>query len=169
MPGIEYIKLYNLDAISSVLGLALTIIGFCITIYNVKKSRKAAQDAADKTQKISDTIFRVDKLLEIEKTLNLIEDIKRMNSTGEILICSQFYSTARKSLITFREYFVDMNDSEQSVIQEFITSLSRCETLVDKAKMDETPLNFAKINGQLNSSMDSMTKLLAKLKLKIGK
>lgn len=164
-----YIKPNNLDALASVFGLLLTILGFVITIYYVMKSRKSSQEAAEKAQRIGDMIFKVDKLAEIEKTLSLVEDIKRMNTTREILVYPQCYSTARKSLINFRASFSEMSDSDKSTIQEFITSLSRCEGLVDKAKIDAVTPDFAKINKQLNANIDSMNALLATLRLSIGR
>ena len=66
---INYINnnIIEFGSYASVLGLLVTFFGFVVTIRNVRKSKQASEEAANKAKEIGRTVFLVDKISEVER------------------------------------------------------------------------------------------------------
>ncbi len=164
---ISFIQDNKVGDIASIIGLLVAVIGFLITIYNVRKSRSAAQEASDRARGIGKTVFVIDKLSEIERYLNLAEDIKEMNLQGQAPL--RLYINIRQSLYDFRASMHDMNNDHKAAIQSFITTLTKCENKISSDRSKGTDTDFVKINKQISENIDSMRIVTSELRSNIGR
>lgn len=68
-----------LSEYSSIVGLALTIVGFIFTIITILSSKKVAVEAKNAAQGVRDDLLKVDTISDLSKAIAIIEEIKRMN------------------------------------------------------------------------------------------
>jgi len=147
----------------SIAGLLLTLLGFTVTILNVRKARRL-------TEQLRGDLKRIDAASELSSAIACMTEIKTLHRMGQWFIVLDRYSSLRKSLILIRENNHDLNDESKKIIQSTISLLSAIEDIVEKSNnKKEPPEDVPKLNQIISKQMDKMHPILLELQNKIGR
>jgi hypothetical protein len=155
--------------VASVFGLLASLIGFAITIWQVWRSREAAQMAEDAALKVRDAILRFDTVERFSAAITIMEEIKRLHRASAWQLLPDRYSSLRGLLITIRSSNPGLPNHSQSSLQGAIQHFSDIEKRVEKALANgSAPPDIAKLNGIVSAQIDKLSELLTAIKQEIG-
>jgi cell division protein FtsX len=160
----------HLGDIASVIGILISLIGFFITIWNVIKSRKAAQKAEEIVQKVREDISKIETIEEFSKAIATIDEIKRLNRDGAWPILPERYSALRKSLISIKISNPNMPENDKVILSNALRHTSNMEDQIEKFIIDKSlSVDISKFNKIISQQGDRLTEILVSLKGKIGR
>jgi hypothetical protein len=155
--------------IASILGLLVALIGFAVTIWNVRASRAAALRAEQAANQARRAIRFFDVVAEISTAIAAMEEIRRLHRDGAWRILPDRYSGLRKSLITIRGSSTDLTPEQRSRIQAAVTYLANLQRRVEVSlERDQPPALVANWNERVSSHIMELHSLLLELKEKAG-
>jgi hypothetical protein len=85
--------------IASLLGLVATIIGFAFTLWNVIKSKTAAQSAKDAVDELKERIRSLNTIADLTQAVAIMEEIKRLQRARQWRVVLDRYTILRKCII----------------------------------------------------------------------
>jgi hypothetical protein len=154
---------------ATLIGLAITVVGFVVTIWNVLKSKSAAERAEAAAQNARSSLLRVDSVAAISAAIAGLEDIKRLHRGGAWEGMPERYGVQRRTLIGVRTGNPALTDGQRTSLQSTIQQLSMMEKAIEAYFADSTDTpNVARLNGILSRQADKLTELLTQLKLNGG-
>ena len=166
---VEWLNRYRVADIASILGLLVALIGFAITIWNVRASKAAALRAEEAANQARRAIRFFDVVAEMSTAIAAMEEIRRLHRDGAWSILPDRYNALRKSLITIRRSTPEMSDDQQSRIQAAIKYLADLERRVEASLEQEQPLErIARWNELASGHIMEMHSLLLELKDRAG-
>ena len=118
---------------ASVLGLFATVLGFLITIWNVRRSRTAAEQARAAATTVQRELSRLDAIADVSAAITTMEEIKRLQRQLAWSILPDRYSSLRKHLITIKAAFIGLSDHQRSVLQNAIQHFASIEDHIEKS------------------------------------
>jgi hypothetical protein len=160
----------HLGDLASVSGLAISIIGFFVTIFNVLRSKAAAVQAKNIVQKVRDDMALTDTVAELTGAINAMDEIKRLQRREAWDILLDRYSALRKSLISIRGSNPNLSNEQKIAFQKAIQFFSSIENQVETMTGSTEPkIDIPRINTQLSKQIDSLHELLLGIKNQIGR
>lgn len=105
-----------IGASASILGVLVALVGFWITIVNVKRSRRAARRAESAANQALEGVRRVDTVQNLSKAISIVEEMQRLNRTKEWKVLLDRHSTFRNILIEVRGSTPNLNDEHKKDI-----------------------------------------------------
>jgi hypothetical protein len=155
--------------IASILGLLIALIGFAITIWNVRASKAAAIRAEEAANQARRAIHFFDVVAEISTAIPAMEEIRRLHRDAAWRILPDRYSGLRKSLITIRGSSIELTADQRSRIQAAITYLANLERRVEiSLERDQPPDLVANWNERVSRHIMELQGLLLELKDRAG-
>jgi hypothetical protein len=155
--------------IASILGLLIALVGFAITIWNVRASRAAALRAEEAANHARRAIRFFDLVTEISAAIAAMEEIRRLHRDGAWRILPDRYSGLRRSLVTIRGSSTDLTADQRTRIQAAITYLANLEKRVEiSLERDQPPDLVANWNERVSRHIMELHSLLLELKEKAG-
>lgn len=159
---VQWIETYHLASLADVSGLILTIIGFSITIWNVRKSRFAAEEMRKQ-------IYRIDTIAELSLIVSGMEEIKNLMRMRALQHLPFRFGTLRTRLVTIRAQSTALSDEDKSLIQGAITQFLAMERKIDRAiELGAEPTAWARDNSIISEHLDKVHALLTRLKTTTG-
>ncbi len=147
----------------TIAGLAATLIGFSITIYNVRKTRRLSQQ-------IRKDIRRVDTVAEFSTFIAGISELKILQRKGAWEILPDKYSSLRKTLISIKELNPDMKDEHKKIMQSAISNLNALESEIEASNCNMTsPPEASSLNKTLSKQVDKLQPIFIQIKNQIGR
>ena len=172
----EYLKAFHeavttwLGDWASVAGVLFVLIGFFITILNVKRSKSAAQQTKKTVEKIREDSIRIDLVSDCSTMINLMDHIKYLHRKKEWALLPDKYTALRKVLISVKTFDAELTDDQSSTIQGAGQIFRGLEKQVEKALQTGTDkLDVAKQNTIISGQVDSLQEVLISVKEKIGR
>ena len=154
---------------ASILGLLVALVGFAITIWNVKASKAAALRAEEAAKEARSAIRFFDVIAEISTAIAAMEEIRRLHRDAAWPILPDRYNALRKSLISIRRSGVNLSEDQQTLLQAAIKFLADIERNVDRAlEQGQPPERFARWNQATSEHIMELHGLLMDLKLRAG-
>lgn len=150
--------------VASVVGLLVAIVGFSITVYNVFKSRKAAQRAEVAAKHARDAVRSLDAVVDFSAAISLLEEIKRHHRQQQWVLLPDRYAAIRKLLISLNSSTNDLSDSHRVSVQGALANLTAMEMAVERQLGNPAGLNSAKFNKILSRDIDNLQAALTELK-----
>lgn len=153
----------NLSDILGIISIAITLIGFGITISSVTKARKISNQ-------IRNDLKRVCSVSDFASALSCMTEIKNLHRSESWLILPDKYASLRRLLIIIRETNPDISIDSRTTIQSAITLLRGLEDDIEKLNHKETPLvDVPKFNRLISKQMDSLYPILVEMQNKVGR
>jgi ABC-type protease/lipase transport system fused ATPase/permease subunit len=94
---------YHVGDLASISGVLISVIGFILTVYNVRRSRKAAELARDAAQSAKNSIQTFETVVDLSTVIGLLEEIKRSHRNNQWALLPDRYAALRKTLISVRK------------------------------------------------------------------
>ncbi len=164
MPGmdafIQWIVENKYDALSSFLGLGVTIIGFGITIFNVVKSKSAARSAEFAANKALASVKYFDIVEALSRAISIVEEIQRLNRAAEWKVLLDRHINFRSMVISIKGQNINLNESQQSILQSSIqhsaTMSHKIETFLENNRSPTGVATMNKILSELSGRLGSL-------------
>jgi hypothetical protein len=103
MSMLQWIAENHLGDLASLAGVAISLIGFVVAIWNIRRSKSAAERAEAAAMDAQRMIRVFEAVSDFSAAIALMEEIKRLHrTTGPIQILPDRYAALRKMLIGVR-------------------------------------------------------------------
>jgi hypothetical protein len=156
MPALQWIADYRIGDLASIAGVAISIIGFLVTIWNVRRSKSAAERAETAANDARRMIRSYETITDFSAAIAIMEEIKRLHRVGQIDPLLDRYAALRKTLTDVRKMSPSINQSMDQAIQNAITTLAAMEDLVERARAARSTPNFVQLNQRLSRDIDEL-------------
>jgi hypothetical protein len=136
----------HIGDLASIVGLLVSIVGFLVTIYNVVRSRKAAEVAKEAAQNAIGSIRTFEAVVDLSSIIGMLEEIKRSQRSHQWALLPDRYASLRKTLISLRQSH-DLAERHSTVIQSTIVNLRDIEDAVEKALPGAPTKSYPRFNA----------------------
>ena len=151
--------------LASVVGLIVSLVGFGVTIYNVRKSRTASKAAAEAAVATRAKLSTEDSLVAITTAITAMDEVRRLHRESAWTLLPDRYTALRKSLVSIRSGAVRLSDDQLAVLQAAIQQVTGMERQVDQAiqNPDRAP-DPVKLNQIVSKQSDRLIELLVQMR-----
>ena len=164
----QWLTDHHVGDLASIGGVAISIIGFLITVWNVRRSKSAAERAEAAANDARRMIRGFETLSDLSAAIAIMEEIKRLHRVGQIDPLLDRYATLRKTLTDVRKMSPSVNQAMDQTIQSAITTLATMEMVVERARAAHTRPNFVQLNQLLSQEIDELHEVFVDMKLGDG-
>ena len=155
--------------VASVAALVVTIVGFVVTIWNVVRSRGAAEKAEEAARRARDTMQHFDTIAEVSGAVVTMEEIKGLHRNKEWHVALYKYDQLIKKLIAIRESDLPLPDDHRASMTGAIVQLRGiCKKLERCVEGPSPPPNVAKLNDILSNQADTLAEVFSKIRSTSG-
>jgi hypothetical protein len=154
---------YGPGDVASIVGLAVALIGFIVTILGVTKARSAAMQAARAALASQRRIRFVATVVDLTALVSELEMVKRQHRLGEWRQCLGTYAELRRKLIQVRAANPFLSSRDQAAVQALVRTLRQVEGIVERAVESATQLPPSQMNALLTRQIDGMVAMLARI------
>jgi hypothetical protein len=165
---LSWIRNYQVGDLASIAGVAISLVGFAITVIAVRKSRSAAQAAAQAARDTASKIRLLESVVDFSAAIAILEEIKRLQREKLWMHLPDRYATIRKLLITLRGTNSNLNDGQESVVQRAVTNLRDMEEAVERFLGGGAAVKAPKFNSIISQDVDDLLAVLIELKAAQG-
>lgn len=148
---------------ASIAGVIISVIGFVLTVYNVVRSREAAELAQRAAQSTRDSIETFETVIDLSSVIGMLEETKRAHRNHQWAALPDRYAILRKTLIAVRQSH-KLSDRQAAVLQGAIANLRDMEQAVERLLPDVPKDTYPKFNALLSENIDELTGVLAEIK-----
>ena len=159
---------YHVGDLASIAGVAISIIGFLVTFWNVRRSKSAAERAERAANDARRMIRDYETLSDFSAAIAIMEEIKRLHRIGQIEPLLDRYATLRKVLTEVRKMSPSVNPSMDQIIQSAITTLAAMEDQVERSRVTGAIPDFVRLNRLLSREIDGLHAVFVEMKLADG-
>lgn len=149
-------ELYKLGDLASVLALVITIVGFSITIVQVRRSLRASEEARDH-------VLQMNAIHELDATIKALEDIRRLHRMNAWEAMPDRYTSVRRDLIAIRIRTPTLSHEHQADLQSALQQLSTTERQVERLMAGAGVISVDRLNDIISKQIDRLTRLLVEL------
>src|SRR6266849_960441 len=103
MPIAEWLTIYHIGDLASIVGVAISVIGFIVTVWNVRRSKSAAERAEAAANEARSLVRGYQTIADFSAAIAIMEEIKRLHRTGQLDMLLDRYAALRKVLIGVRK------------------------------------------------------------------
>ncbi len=152
--------------LASVIGVIIASVGFVITIRNVGKSKKAADRAEIAANKTLERVRYVDNVQNLSRAISVIEEILRLNRTGEWKVLLDRHLIFRSILIDVKRSATNLSDDHKAIIQDGITHSGSISHNIEVAlDEDSQPASIPRMNKILSKQVEQLRDILAEMRM----
>jgi hypothetical protein len=159
----QWLTDFRVGDLASVAGVAISVVGFVITVWNVRRSKSAAERAEAAANEARLLMRSYQSVAEFSAAITIMEEIKRLHRTGQLDVLLDRYAALRKILIGARKLSPSSDDTMDNQIQSAITTLATMEDLVEKCRSEGITPNFVRLNRLLSRDIDTLQALLVEM------
>ena len=153
--------------LASLAGLLVSLVGFAITIWNVRRSKEASLQAELAARGARDRIMAFDTMKELSAATTTMEEIKRLQRAAAWVVLPDRYSSVRKLLGSVQANGLDFSNDDRIVLVGVMGQLAGLEQLIEKAVASEDwPTNVPKLNNMISQQVDKVNSLMAAFRSK---
>ena len=153
--------------VTELVGFVITIIAFAFTIYQVRRSRTAAERAERAANAARSNLLRFDSISEISSAIGAMDGIQKLHRTAVWNELPERYALVRRRLIGVRASAASLTDEHKSLLQAAVTQLGSMEKQVEEYLSAGSPADGpdpARLNAVIARQADNLTQLLAEMK-----
>jgi hypothetical protein len=146
----------NLGDIARVTSLIISIIGFSATLWNVIRSKRAAEQAEQAVQKMRGYLAQIDTVSQSSSAIAIMDEVKRLRRAEAWIVLPDRYSALRSSLILIRNITPNLSDEQKSQIQSAIQHSSSIEMDIEELiSKRRKSLSVSNINEIMSKQLDA--------------
>jgi hypothetical protein len=166
---VEWLDQTRAGDLASLAGVLIALVGFAITIWNVRASKAAALRAEGAANKARGAIRLLDAVTDVSAAIKELEEIRRLHRGGAWPVLPDRYHTLRKSLISIRRLSPGLSNEQRTIIQAALRDLAVMENKVEiYLQRGEPPGEAAWWNEQASRHVMKLHGLLLDLKDQAG-
>src|SRR3954451_18288780 len=113
----QWLADYRIGDLASIAGVAISIIGFIITVVNVRRSKSAAERAEAAANEARLLVRSYETVADFSAAIAIMDEIKRLHRTGQLDMLLDRYAALRKVLIGVRRLSPMTDESKGTLIQ----------------------------------------------------
>ncbi|MGD9616871.1 MAG: hypothetical protein AB7H90_17305 [Alphaproteobacteria bacterium] len=160
----QWIVENRIGDLASIAGVFITIVGFLVTLWNVWRSRSAAERAEMAANEARRMIRSYETVAEFSSAITLMEEIKRLHRSRQLEMLPDRYAALRKALIGVRRLAPSIRDSQDVILQTAITTLATIEDTIEKSIHGGSLPDYARLNRLLSRDIDALHGVLIDIK-----
>ncbi|MGA8551588.1 MAG: hypothetical protein WB678_15265 [Stellaceae bacterium] len=164
MPILQWINENHVGDLASLAGVAISVVGFVVTVWNVQRSKSAAERAETAANEARRMIRGYETLSEFSAAIAIMEEVKRLHRTGQIDVLLDRYAALRKALIGVRKLSPSIDENMDTKIQSAVTTLATMEDVVEKSRSEGSLPNFVRLNRLLSRDIDDLHAVLVDMR-----
>jgi hypothetical protein len=169
MSILQWLADNHIGDIASVGGVAISIVGFIVTVWNVRRSKSAAERAEAAANEARTLMRSYETVADFSAAIAIMEEIKRLHRTGQLDVSLDRYAALRKVLIGVRKLSPSVDQAMGNHIQSAITTLATMENLVEKCRSEGSSPNFVRLNRLLSRDIDALHSVLVDMTVVAGR
>ena len=155
---------YRLGDHASIIGLAVALVGFALTIWAAWRAKSAAEMAAAAARRARDDLLAFQSTMSLAGVVSEIEGLKAMHRAGRWAELPDRYSTLCATLASIRSRNPSLTRIHDARIQLAITELRRIEHRIDASLAGAgDAIDVAALNRVLSELLDALRKTLHEL------
>lgn len=97
---IAFVRDHDVGNIASVVGVMLSLLGFSVTVWNVVRSKRAAEQTEKAVKSVRDRLTAIDTIADFSSAIAIMDEIKRLHRQGAWVILPDRYSALKKALVS---------------------------------------------------------------------
>ena len=168
MSILDWIGANHVGDLASVAGVAISIIGFFVTVWNVRRSKSAAERAEVAANEARRLVRSYETVADFSAAITIMEEIKRLHRTGELDMLLDRYAALRKVLIGVSRVSPLIDPEQSRKIQSAITTLGTLENLIEGCRANQSPPDFVRLNRLLSRDIDNLHAVLVDMQIAGG-
>jgi hypothetical protein len=155
-------------SVAGLVGVAVGVAGFWVTIAAVLRSKAAATQARDAADRAYRSVTSIDSVGELASAISRLEDLRRLHRQLDWEGALALYGTIRKSLVTVRAALTDLAEEDKETLQGAIMSLRNMESAVERQQGEGSPLRPEAMNRELLDVTEGLQALSVAVKRHAG-
>lgn len=155
--------------LASIIGTALTLIGFILTIAGVWRSKSAADGARRAAETTRASLAQYDAVADLSAATALMDEIKRLQRLGAWPVLPDRYAELRRRLVALKSSSAQLTDPQRQVFQGTVEKFKDLERRVERSvATGAAPRNPAKLNEIVSSQIDEVHAVLLAVQRNLG-
>ena len=152
-------------AYASIGSIVIALLGFSLTLFNVRKGRTAAQRAETAAKDAVGRLKLYDSVSGFSTAISILEEIKRLHRKDAWEVVIDRYAALKGILVEVRASNANLTQKQSTVVQKVITDLSTMENAVEtEMARGGTPQEVPRFNEMLSKDIEKIQAVLAELK-----
>jgi hypothetical protein len=164
---LSIVKCYQLGDIASLVGLLISIGGFGLALWRIRKSQTAAEQALAAAESVREQILQMNAIQGLNVAIKTLEDIRRLHRHKAWPVLPDRYTSLKQELIAIRGRTRNLTDGQRSSIQAAITQLSTIERQVESTMAGGDAPDVDRMNDIVSRQIDRLAVLLVDLQNEI--
>jgi hypothetical protein len=164
MPLIQWIAENHVGDLASIAGIFISIVGFFVTLWNVWRSRSAAERAEMAANEARRIIRSYETVAEFSSAITLMEEIKRLHRSRQSEMLPDRDAALRKALISVRRLAPSLQGGQDTTLQAAITTLAAIEGTIEKSIHGGSEPDYVRLNRLLSRDIDALHAVLIDIK-----
>jgi hypothetical protein len=149
-------RAYQLGDVASLIALAITIVGFAITIWQIQKSRTASEQARDAAHSARQQILRMNAVAELGVIIRDLQEIQGFHRDNTLSALPGRYTSVKLALIAVKGRTPELTERQQSEIQAAVQQIAGLEQTVEEAIAGTNILQVSRINRILRQQIERL-------------
>lgn len=153
----------NWGSIASVVGVAVSLLGFWAAVVAMKragKARDAAAAAQEASQEARTTVTRIITSVDLDRAIALIQRLKLLHRDGKWEASSGHYQDLRQMLVDIGARHPEPSQELRETLRLATAQISAIEMSVDRALSDHNdPRGAANFNRALNTIQEHLEEI----------
>jgi hypothetical protein len=159
----QWIAENHVGDLASLAGVAISIVGFVVTVWNVRRSKSAAERAEAAAKEARRMIRGYETVSALSEVIAIMDEVKRLHRMGQIDPLLDRYSALRKALIGVRRLSPTLSESMDIQIQGAIATLVKIEDAVERVTAEGSSPDYVQLNRLLSRNIDGLYSVLIEM------
>jgi len=167
---LDVVTTYRLGDFASIIGLLVAFIGFAVTLWNVVRSKRAAEKAEEAVTRVRELLVQADTIKEFSSAVGIMDEIRRLHRAAAWAMLPDRYSALKRCLIAVRAQNPAMSERHKIATQAAITQFTAMERKIEDMLANHAAApNVARLNKIVSGQLDSLAGVLAEIQDQIGR
>lgn len=162
---LSWMETNRVGDLSGIAGVAISIVGFTVTVIGVFRSQSAAQRAERAANSAREAIRLMDTVVDFSAAIATLEEIKRLHRASNWVLLLDRYSAIRRLLVVTRTNNKQLTSKQQEAIQAALANLIVIENTLERALANGATPNTARMNAALSVDIDNLVAVLTEIKM----
>lgn len=160
---LQWIAENHIGDLASVAGVVISIVGFLATVWNVRRSKSAAERAEAAAIEARTAMRGYQTVSDLSTAIAIMEEVRRLHRIGQIDLILDRYGTLRKALVGVRQLAPFLSEAMDREIQIAITTLASMEDVLERASSEGSSPDFPELNWLLARDIDRLQAVLIEM------
>lgn len=162
---LNWMEVNRIGDLASVAGVAISLVGFTVTVVGVLRSKSAAQRAEHAANSTRESVRLIDTVVDFTAAITALDEIKRLHRTSNWALVLDRYSTIRRLLVIARANNRQLTGRQQEAIQSALANLIVLESTLERAFATGSTPNAPKLNASISTNIDDLLAVLTEIKM----